>query len=276
MTWHVDTTSARRYAERRLDPVGAASVEAHLEQCATCRDVVGGALTGDDVAVLDGVWAALTERLDEPRLGWMESVLRRVGVGDVTARVIAATGGARRSYAIAVLASLVLAIVASRSPYDGVFALFLVISPLGPVVVTAAAFSMRRDPTGQLAASLPVPSLRTLLVRTVAAATPAVVLTASSVPWLLDRGWLAVGWLLPSVALVVAALALSSWMSIEAAASAVAGGWLTAVLGMWAWMAAPDLVDALTGPVQAGSLVAVAVGAAVMIVRRSAYDYRRA
>lgn len=274
MSWHIDTTTAERYADGRLDSTGSASVEAHLERCAACRSLVGGAVAGADQQLLDAVWYDLTAALDQPTLGRVESTLRRVGVGDATARIVAGTRQARHTHLVASMLCVVLAVLASRSAYDELFVTFLALAPLGPLLATAWAFGRRSDVTGQLTGTLPYSPLRMLLVRTAAAVTPAVLLTAVSLPWLLDRGWLAVAWLLPSFALVVGAIALSSWMPIEWAAIGVATVWFGGVLTLRIRVPLDDLVEALSGPVQIVSLVSAAAGAVVIVVRRTAYEYR--
>ncbi|MCU0260257.1 MAG: hypothetical protein MUE78_04485 [Ilumatobacteraceae bacterium] len=274
MSWHIDQAVAERYADRRLDGAHSASVEAHLERCDACRATVAGAVDGRDRALLDTIWTDLTAALDVPELGWIERALRRVGVGEASARLVAGTSLTTRSYLAAALMSVVLAVLASRSSYDDAFVTFLALAPLGPVLATAWLFGLRRDPVGELRHAVPISALWLLLVRTAAAVVPAIALTALAVPWSLDRGWLAVAWLLPALALVAAALALSSWLTVEVAAAVAAGLWFAGVLTLRVRLRLDALVGALTGPVQLVSL-AVLVGAVVVIVlRREAYEYR--
>jgi hypothetical protein len=103
---------------------------------------------------------------------------------------------------------------------------------------------------------------------------PAIVLTAASLPWLLDRGLLAAGWLLPSVALALGAIALSSWVRIELAAAALAFVWVSLPLVL-RWRDA-DLLDLLRGPVQVLSAAIVVVAVIVTALRQTAFDYREA
>ena len=103
---------------------------------------------------------------------------------------------------------------------------------------------------------------------------PAMLLTAVSSLWLLDRGWYAVAWLLPALALALGALALSSWIPLDLAAAVLGGAWVAVPIVLRLELG--DLVDALTGPAQALSLVVVAAAAAVVVGRRSSFDYLEA
>jgi hypothetical protein len=271
MSWHVDEVTAQRYASRRIDPVHAASVESHVMACDDCRARIGDAVDGP---VLDAVWAALTERLDEPRLGIVERTLVRLGCSGANARIIAATSRARWSYLLAVGLSLVLAAIASRTPTDEYFGAFLVVAPLGPLVAVAGAFGRWTDPLYEVARTAPTPSLRILLVRTVAAVAPALVLTTLSIPWLLEKGWLAAAWLLPAMALTLGTLALSSWLQIETAAIVMGASWVGALLTPR--LRVPELLDLFAGPVQIVALAVAVASVAVTALRRSSYDYQEA
>jgi hypothetical protein len=275
MSWHVDDTTAARYVRRDLGPADAASVEAHLVHCSPCRGVVGG-LAGGVIGGprLEDVWAGIVDVLDQPQLGTVERLLVRLGLSETAARVIAATPRARWSYLFAVALSMIVAVVAVRSGDQRTFGVFLLVAPLAPLVATATAFGPRSDPTHHLVATLPMPSLRVLLLRTAATVTPAVVLTAASSLWLADQGWLAAAWLLPALALALAALALSSWVAIEVAAILVGGAWVTVPIVLRLPVA--DLLDLLGGPAQLAAVL-VATGAVVVTVsRRSAFDYQEA
>jgi hypothetical protein len=269
MSWHVDHATAERYAQRELDATSSASVEAHLLACGECRATLG-AVAQDPV--LDELWTAIVDTISRPQLGWIERFLLALGVSEASARIVAATSRARWSYLLAVALSLLLAVLAWRSDRAELFGAFLVLAPLGPLVATATAFGRWSDPVYELVATVPTSAIRLLLVRTAAAVTPAIVLTSISLPWVADRGWLAVAWLLPALALALGALALSSWMAIEPAAIALASVWVAAPLVLR--LDVGDLLDLLGGPVQLASLIAAACAGTVTVLRRSAYDYR--
>ena len=273
MSWHVDEADARRYAERQLDATSVASVEAHLLHCAGCRMTVGGVVevtAGKDL--LDAVWVGVTEQLDRPSLGAVERLLCRLGCSESTARIIAATTRSRWAYLFAVGLSVLLALHASQSPRDAAFGLFLVVAPIGPLVATAVAFGRWSEPVYELLGTVPTSPLRVLLLRVIAAVTPAIALTALSIPWLLERGWLAAAWLLPSLALAVGAIALSSWISVEVAAFALGTAWVAIPLVLRLPVA--DLFDLFGAPAQIASIVAAALAIGVTVARRHAFEYR--
>jgi hypothetical protein len=105
-----------------------------------------------------------------------------------------------------------------------------------------------------------------------ASVVPAIVLTACTVPILDERGWLAVGWLLPSLALCVAALALATWVSIESATIAVGVAWLAAPA--LARVRATEFLDAIAGPVQIAAVMVLAIGLTVVALRRTMFEFR--
>jgi len=270
MSWHLDAATATRYAGRTSDPATAASVEAHVMACDQCRTMVNASV--DDVA-LAAVWADINDTLDAPRLGWVERALHAAGCSDATSRIVAATTRARWAYLFVVAFNIFVAIGSSRSgDADAAFLLFLVLAPLGPLVATAGAFGRWSDPCHTVLRTLPTSTLRLILVRTVAGVVPAVVLTAATLPWLTDRGWLAVGWLLPALALALVALALSTWIDVERAALIVGGVWV--VLPVALRVPVHEMLDVFAGPVQIVSTVAAAAGAAIAVARQSKFDYR--
>ena len=216
MTWHVDAMTAAHYSVGATDAADAASVEAHLMACDECRTVMNA--YADD-AVLAAVWADVNDTLDAVHLGWIERALRAVGCSDVTSRIVAATTRARWAYVFVVAFNVFVAFASAQSvDSDAVFLVFLLLAPLGPLVAVAGAFGGWADPCHAVLRTVPTSTLRLTLVRTVAGVVPALVLTAAAVPWLADRGWLAVGWLLPALALAVVTLALSTWIDVERAA----------------------------------------------------------
>ncbi len=267
MTWHVDEMSAKRYVARRLDGTSAASIESHALVCDECRTRLGQQV--DDV-LLDSVWLALTEALDRPDASPIERALQRIGCSDVTARVVAATSRQRWPFVLAVAISLSMSLVAIQSSYEDFFGLFLIIAPLGPLVATASSFGRWSDPAYEITVMAPTPALRILLIRIAASVVPAIALTALSVPWLLDRGWFAIAWLLPSLALSAGALALSSWVDVERAALGLGLMWLA--LPTMLRLPVARLIDLFGAPVQVVSAVVAATAVVVVATRHESFD----
>lgn len=268
MTWHIDETSAARYAARGLDATGAASVESHLLACDECRATVAGQV---DSLLLDEIWLSLTEALDQPTVSWFERVLERIGCSDVTARVVGATTRARWSFLVAVSCSLLLALIAAQSPHEQFFGLYLIVAPLGPLVATAGAFGRWSDPAYAIVTTSPTSSLQIMLVRIVASVLPALALTALTVPWVIDRGWLAIAWLLPSLALASGALALSAWIDIERAAIGLGIAWL--VPPMLLRLQLHGVLELLGAPAQLISVLALVTAVGVITTQRDTFDH---
>jgi hypothetical protein len=271
-TWHIDAASAQRYARHASDDVMAASVEAHVAACGSCAAAVSAAVVELHDDLLDGVWAKVDESLDAPRVGLIERSVRAVGCSPATSRVIAATGRAQWSCLSAVVLSLALAVFASTTGEDAAFALFLLFAPIGPLFATAVAFERFGEPVEDLLRTVPTSLWQIALVRSVAAVVPSIVLTALSIPILNERGWLALAWMLPSLALSGAALALTNWMRADQSAIIVTLVWMS--IPLVARLRVETLLDALAGPVQLTS-VAVTLAAVVVFARgRSTFDYR--
>src|SRR5262245_38111356 len=131
--WHLDPEAIRRYA--RGAPEHAASAEAHLMKCANCRAALSSHV---DVRRVEAIWHEVVDRVDAPRRSWPERTLTRLGVGEATARLVAATPTLRGPWLLAVAG--VLALAAWAAQVDERFLhMFLVVAPLGPLAGVAVA-----------------------------------------------------------------------------------------------------------------------------------------
>ncbi|MFJ4323647.1 zf-HC2 domain-containing protein [Streptomyces tricolor] len=200
------------------------------------------------------------------------------------ARLLWAAGPAvRGAWLPAVLAVAVAALALSYGAgVAGARALLLAVAPVVPVAGVALSYGPHADPLHEVAAATPGGGLRLALTRTVA-------VLAVSVPLLTLTGLLlpssgapaAAAWLLPGLTLAPASLALASFVGIRVAAGVTGGGWLCAVLapvvlapGTAATARlAEQLSRCLDGTTaQAGWAAAATLSAALLTVRRSAYD----
>ncbi|MGW1326787.1 zf-HC2 domain-containing protein [Streptomyces antibioticus] len=222
-------------------------------------------------------------------------------------RVLWAAGPAvRGGWLVAVVAVAVGAVgLAYGAGVDGTRPLLLAIAPVVPVAGVALSYGRHADPLYELVASTPSGGLRLMLTRTAA-------VLAVSLPLLTLTGLLlpapgtpnAAAWLLPGLALTLAALALAGYVGLRAATAVTGGGWLAAVLvpaltgsggtppaGLatpaetpaetlaetlaepLAGRLAEQLSRCLDGPLAQSAWAAAAVlSAALLTVRRSAYD----
>ncbi len=165
-TWHVDEDDLRAYARGGLAAPALWSADAHLTACAHCRGVLAEV---SDAAALEAGWERLDAELDAPRPGWFEGLLVRCGVGDGTARLLAATPVLRRSWLGAVVAVLLMTFaVALMAGAADKPALFLAVAPLLPLAGVALAYGPALDPTHEMTVVSPMHGFRLLMIRTVA------------------------------------------------------------------------------------------------------------
>ncbi|MEV6842440.1 hypothetical protein [Actinoplanes sp. NPDC051411] len=230
--WHLDPEAIRRYGREAVPPDLAASAEAHLMKCAVCRDVLASYV--DDRRV-EAIWHEVADRIDAPRRSRPERMLVRLGVGEATARLVAATPTLRGPWLLAVAG--VLALAAGAAQVDERFLrMFLVVAPLGPLAGVAVAFAGGLDPTREIGLAAPISGLRLLLIRTaavLAVTVPIVALAGLALP---GSNWPAVAWLLPTAGLTGAALGLTGRLTPIVAVGVVGTAWVlltapTAVAG---------------------------------------------
>ncbi|OIJ69402.1 zf-HC2 domain-containing protein [Streptomyces mangrovisoli] len=167
--------------------------------------------------------------------------------------------------------------------FAGARTLLLALAPLVPVAGVALSYGPHADPLYEIAAATPSGGLRSLLARTAA-------VLAVSLPLLTGAGLLlpasgapgAAAWLLPGLALTLAALALAGYVGCRTATALTGGGWLAAVLAPVAAAPGGSLTTRLAGqlarcldgaPAQGAWAAAAAACAALLAARRTAYDH---
>lgn len=220
--WHLDPEAVRRYAQGSAPLDLAASAEAHLMKCAACRDSISAYL---DTRRAAAIWHEVADRVDAPRRSVPERMLVRLGAGEATARLVAATPTLRGPWLLAVAAVLALAAWAAQVD-ERFLRMFLVIAPLGPLAGVAVAFAGGLDPTREIGLATPFSGLRLLLIRTTAVLTVTVPIVAAAGLALPGSHWLAAAWLLPTAGLTCAALALTGRLTPVAAVGVVATAWV--------------------------------------------------
>ena len=279
---HPDEDFLAGYAAGTVDEVGAWSAEVHLTGCARCRSVLSAHVDAERLARNRSVLLARAAIGEEGRA---RRVLRRCGLPDHVLRLLAATPSLRRSWLLSVMA--VLAVVAGEAAaarygwipavgpggiagYPGQFlAPFLLVAPLLVLAGVAAAFLPMFDPAYLLAVAAPFSGFTLLLVRSVSALAPALVLAVAAAFAVPGPGWLPVALLLPSLA--VCAFALAAATVVDPRAAAVMAGvlWVLPVL----WLAA-DNVPLLTVRPGAQFVCAGVLGASavVLLARRDRFE----
>lgn len=258
-TWHAGPDLLERYASGRLDDAAQASVEAHMTSCAQCRAVAV------DVAprpVLARAQEGISAAVAAPRHPAPLRLLQRWGLPEGDAVALHASASLHVPLVLAVIGALGLAGVGSALAGGQAF-LYLLVAPLVPALAVVAAYETT-DPLRELAGPTPYSKLRLALLRTLVAgllSLPAAVLVGLAVPGV---GVLAVGWLLPSLAVTSLALALLTWCRARVVGPSVAASWC-AVVGV---LRTYDSVETALLPMAQLAFAAVACACALVFVIR--------
>ncbi|MFD9612064.1 zf-HC2 domain-containing protein [Streptomyces sp. NPDC059083] len=169
--------------------------------------------------------------------------------------------------------------LAHGAGFRGARSWLLAVSPLLPLAGVAVSYGRHADPLHEITAATPSGGLRLLLTRTAA-------VLAVCVPLLTAGGALlppvagfpgAAAWLLPGLALTLAALALGSFVGCRASAATLGGGWLLAVAGPLLGpqgQGAAGIARYFAGPAAQGAWAAAALAcAALLALRRRSFDH---
>jgi hypothetical protein len=227
--WHLDGELLNRYAEGRLHLGLQASVEAHLQACATCQSAAGEQLGSED---LGPVWERIVAEIEAPRLPLGLRLLTRYGVPDSDAVVLQASAhGLYRPWVASVGGAIGFAVLAASVAYRFQLAAVLLVAPLVPLLAVLVAYD-GTDPLRAVAETTPASKLRIMLLRTVAAAGTAVPFTLAVTFVVPGLAVFAAIWLLPALMLTVLALMLLSWCSARVAGSIVGAAWFAFVFGL--------------------------------------------
>ncbi|MFE9012605.1 zf-HC2 domain-containing protein [Streptomyces cyaneofuscatus] len=312
--WHVDGELAARYAAGTAAESDAWSLEKHVEACGACAAAVSSAVrAGPETGpLLASVRAAVLERaVQEPREsvgsrayadnGTGPAIGTSTGAGTTTvtgagttgvpprlsraARVVWAAGPALRGAWLVALVVVALGAVAlsyGAGLGASVRPLLLVTAPVLPLAGVALSYGLHADPLYEITTSTPSGGLRLLLTRAaavLAVSVPALTLAGAVLP-VAAGGPGAAAWLLPGLALTLAALALGSFVGGRRGAAAVGAAWL-------AFVVAPAAVGGpagaalmagaspyFAGPaVQSGWAAGAVACALLLAARRRSFDH---
>lgn len=262
-TWHLDAALAEDYARGRTGSVLASSVEQHLMRCPDCRALLAPAVARPR---LDAVWAEVVERVEAPHLGVLERLLRRAGLDEGTARLVATTPSLRGSWLTGVVLVLAFALLTAHADPDGI-TVFMVLAPVLPVVGVALAFGAAADPAHEMTSATPHSMLHLLAVRSAFVVASTLVPAALAAAFLPGTGWFALAWLLPALAMTVGMLALAMRFAPHQAAASLVALWVAAVIPALVHTRDPLLVGHPT--VQLLSLTALLVSAGALFLNRN-------
>ncbi|MFE2292868.1 zf-HC2 domain-containing protein [Streptomyces sp. NPDC059452] len=298
--WHVGGELAARYADGTAAESDAWSLEKHVEACGGCAALVSSAVRAgaETGPVLDGIRAAVLATAVPVVSMEAEAVAEigpRVTAGAGTtgvpprlsraARVLWAAGPALRGAWLVALVVVALGAVAlsyGAGLGASVRPLLLVTAPVLPLAGVALSYGRHTDPLYEVVASTPSGGLRLLLTRTaavLAVSVPALTLAGAVLPPSAG-GPGAVAWLLPGLALTLAALALGSFVGCRRGAAAVGTGWLALVVAPAAGGAQAgaalmsEAAPYFDGPAVQGCWAAGALACALLLAaRRRSFDH---
>jgi hypothetical protein len=271
--WHATPDQLAGYVGGALGRSQAASVEAHLVACPTCRAATRPLA---DSRRLEQNLAAITARIDQTRSHVVERWLNRVGVPGHVARMLVVAPTQAGVWLTGVVTALLIAGVAAIvTGSDRSVFVFLVAAPLLPLVGVASAVTLRGDPARELLASLPTPSFTIFLVRSLSVLAPTIALAVGAAVLVPRFGWEPVLWLLPAFGLCATTLALGTWLPVRAVAWTLGAAWTTAAF-LAARDASPaDAVGSFLAFRPAGQLALLGLslaGLGVAVARRDAFD----
>jgi hypothetical protein len=161
------------------------------------------------------------------------------------------------------------AAITERGRALGTF-LFLVVAALLPVGGVAAAYGPGLDPTYEVSLASPMRSFGLLMTRAAAVLGTSTILASVAALALPGMGWTTVAWLLPSLGLTLASLALATRLRPLVAAGSVTVAW--AAVSMIASHASHDRFEIFRGGGQAAFLVIIALSTIVIARRREAFE----
>jgi hypothetical protein len=266
MSWHVEPQLLLSYARGRSDLADSFSVEAHVLGCAACRDQLAHLV---DRGRLERVWAGVEDAARPPGRRPLEAVLVQLGVPDHLARLLVSTRSLTLSWIGAVSVCLAFAVTAAQLSSHGLF-VFLGVAPLLPLAGVAVTYGPGVDPAHEISLASPMRGFRLLMIRAAAVLVVTIGLAAVGASALPELGWLAAAWLLPSLALTALALALATYVQSLVAFWTVAAAWIAAVA--LAASESGNRFAAFGEPAQAGFVVVSLAAAAVVVLRREAFD----
>ncbi|MEA3214326.1 MAG: hypothetical protein QOJ19_482 [Acidimicrobiia bacterium] len=273
-TWHATPDVLAAYAAGSLGRTSAASVDAHLLVCASCRAAIVPLAPRDRLA---RNLAMIHTRIDAPTVSWAERLLRRASIPERITRMLFVTPSARAAWLVAIVGAMAAAILAgdlSHGSERAMFA-FLVGAPLVPLGVVSTTFATHSDPARELVVASPTPAFELLLVRAVAVLGPATILTLVASLVVPGHDGDTVLWLLPSLGLAAATLALGSWLPVRAVSWVLGGAWVMGALVSARGAAHGEVIEryaAFRPTGQAALVVVTALAGFVVVLRRDAFD----
>jgi hypothetical protein len=263
-TWHAGDGLLARYVRGDAGPLYGASIEQHLTHCAPCRARIA---THVEAAPLEMVWRSIREQAQAPPPALVERVLRRVGVSEPDALLVAVAPSLRMSWLFGLAVTLGFVGLSAKYGGDRGLAFFLLVAPLVPVAGVAFAYGPEVDPAYEVGVAVPYSAIRLLLLRAAAVLATSLPLVLAAALLLPGLSWTAVSWLLPALAFTAVTLAASTWIRPIFAGAALGVAWVCAVGVASVGGQAPAVLRPALLPVYTAAGVAAALVLRVRIHR---------
>ena len=228
-SWHADDGLIDRYLHGSLDLGLSASLETHLMKCDDCRATLGSKVRPQVTYRIEQAYAGVREGVQVPRIPWTVRALKKLGMSESTAVLLAAARSMSTAWTLATVVVLTFAALAAFTGTDAGRAAYLIIAPLIPVAGVVAAFGPSNDPLAELTSATPFPAARLVLLRAAGVALTSVPLAVAVGVAMPGTLWLAFAWLAPALAFILIVLTASTWVDPIVAGGAVALGWAAAV-----------------------------------------------
>ena len=276
--WHARKEDLAGYLADTLTRAGAASVEAHLLDCAACRNLLGTVVGDTD---RERAWDRLAADLDRPTSPGLD----RVRLGRSLAASTLATPVMLMAASMAVVLVGVVPLLTGMVAGEAGLLVLLMLAPVAPMAAVALAYRDWVDPAGEISlaapsAGLTLVALRALVVSLAAAPLALIALAVAqhSVGDVATR--LAVAWCLPGLAMVgVVLFAGTTRVDPLSVAGALAAGWMISVVTLATArrsLRPEHFLDIIATPTLQSAAFAIAVIALLLtILRRDTYAYRR-
>ncbi|MCX4393956.1 zf-HC2 domain-containing protein [Streptomyces sp. NBC_01767] len=215
-----------------------------------------------------------------------DAPFRFAGAATRAGRLLWAAGPALRGswlVALVLVAVGAVALAYGAGAGEAVRPLLLVVAPVLPLAGVGLSYGRHADPMYEITAATPSGGLRLLLTRTAAVlvlSIPALTLAGAALPASAGRPG-AAAWLLPGLAMTLAALALGSYVGCRTGATSIAVAWAAAVVLPVFAASPPAALAAATGAAryfagpaaQAAWAAGALVCAALLAVRRRSFDH---
>lgn len=219
MTAHVSTSVLTAYANGELgaDDAMAWPVEAHLEKCAQCQDLLAGMITAPVRGILAETRTTVLARARGGPPPVRRRRLRRLWHRWASWSML--------PWALVTLVAIIAAFLLEQA-FPTRSSVVLLLAPVAPLGGLAMVWSRRSDPAWETVSGTARAGIELLLRRTV-------VVLVVVLPLLAMVGW-RLGtnpalWLLPCLAFTAAALLLGGLIGVCRAAMLLGGAWLLAV-----------------------------------------------